>query len=168
MHAYSAVTGLPSDEQRFLDRKLGFLTENVSPDSVFGSFQKVMEISGLPTIQTGVESLAIDIDRFLEVRTSQQCADFRAWLRGASPTDEVEAANALNSLWKKAIGKIRSTQGRVIRYAAVSGLGIVSPPAGIVLGALDGFFLDKLLPTSGPSLFLSNEYPSMFLPGQLD
>ena len=51
-----------------------------------------------------------------------------------------------------------------MRYAAVTGLGVINPPAGIALGALDSFFLEKLLPTSGPSLFLSNDYPSMFLP----
>jgi hypothetical protein len=168
MRAYSAVTGMRPDEQRFLDRKLDFLTDFASPDAVIDSYHKIMELVGLPTIATGVESWAIDMDRFLEIRASRQCTEFREWLRSASPTDADEAANALNSLWQRAVGRIKSTPGRVIRYAAISGLGLASPPAGIALGALDTFFLDKLLPTSGPSLFLSNDYPSMFVAGRID
>ena len=162
MHIYSAVTGMPPDEQRFLDRKLGFLTGNLSANSVVDNYQTVMELSGLPTIAEGIESWSIDFDRFLEVRASQQCAEFREWLRGATPEDEIEAAQALNNLWTKAVGNVKSMRGRQLRYAAVSGIGLVSPPAGIALGALDEFFLEKLLPTSGPSLLLSADYPSMF------
>lgn len=164
MNAHSAVTGMPPDQQRFLDRKLGFLTDRFSPDDIVSNYQQVVELVGLPTLEQGAGSFSIDMDRFLDVRASRECREFREWLRGASPAEAAEAAGELTNWWRRALAMIGSTPGRVVRYAAISGLGVMNPPAGITLGALDNFFLEKVLPTSGPSTFLSRTYPSMFLP----
>jgi len=58
--------------------------------------------------------------------------------------------------------------GRVIRFGAVSGVGalpVIGMVAGPILGAIDGFLLGRLLPDSGPAVFLSRLYPSMFESG---
>lgn len=40
---------------------------------------------------------------------------------------------------------------------------VAGPPAALALDGLDAFLGEKLLPESGPALFLTKLYPSMFV-----
>lgn len=57
----------------------------------------------------------------------------------------------------------RGKTGKTVRVLTTTGVGVVLPPAGAALGALDMFLTDKILPEPGPTAFLSQLYPSIFI-----
>lgn len=167
MKAHQAVSGLAPDEAHFLDRKMEFLVANSSPRRICEDFHRVLEIKGLPSIAEGIEKGALDVDRLLAVRQSEELREFRRWLRDQDHESLAEALERLRSV-RTALGDLVSTgPARAVRFTAVTGIGLLGLLPGIASGALDSFVLDRILKRSGPATFLSRSYPSIFEAGRL-
>jgi hypothetical protein len=168
MQTHTAISGTPENELPFLDSKFDFLFQRNSPDVETSKFRRIVEIAGLPDLSASIEEGELDIDRLLKVRESRECSEFRDWLRNVDQGSEEEATHQMTGLKAKMGVAAESRAGRVIRFGAVTGTGVIpgaGPIAGPLLGVLDSFLLGKLLPRSGPAAFLSRLYPSIFASG---
>ncbi len=111
------------------------------------------------------------MDRFLEVRSSGEAHEFRRWIRsneGLTESDiEYEMAGFANWMAKVA----HSTGGKGVRVAFSTIAGLtpgVGTMVGLALSILDTFVLERVLPLTGPKLFLSKGYPSIFEKSSID
>jgi hypothetical protein len=67
----------------------------------------------------------------------------------------------LTNVSERIADAIRSPTGKAVRFAATAAADVV-PFGGLVVGAVDTFVLDKLLPQPGPVSFLGAAYRSIF------
>jgi hypothetical protein len=169
MQAMSGISGFQDDESSFIQRKLDFVLRSLQPANRIERFSRLVQVGGLPDIASAIQSGALDVDRLLEVRNSREGREFRAWLRNLEEGSEGEAVERVRSLRSRFGAALGSLPGRVTRFAAVTGVSTVpiGAAAGIGIGALDQFLLDRLLPHSGPAAFMNRLYPSIFEPGRL-
>ena len=169
-NAHQAVSGVREDELPYWERKVEFvhfLVQEAGP--TIENFQRVIEISGLPSLVLGIEKGALDVDRLLKVRSSNACVEFRHWLHALDRLTEKEAVERVTELRARIGTWLDSGLGRVLRFAAVTGAGLtpLGPSPGTAIGVLDNFILTKFFRASGPTTFLSRGYPSMFEMGRM-
>jgi hypothetical protein len=102
---------------------------------------------------------------FLEVRASQECIEFRSWLRNLDDFTDAELHRQVSSVRTKLGISAHSPSDKVIRLAITTGVGlvpVVGPLLGLAASSLDSFLADELLREDGPTAFLTRLYPSMF------
>jgi hypothetical protein len=165
MSVCRAVSGTSEGEFPLLDAKLQLIQLEVDPAAQGERFHRIVSIVGLPDFRDALGCGDLDIDRFMEVRASVECAQFREWLRGVDDFSDSEIRERVGSL-RARLGDLKRTKpGRALRLATSAGLGfvpVVGPLVGIAMSSLDAFLLDKLLPDAGPVAFLNRLYPSIF------
>jgi hypothetical protein len=123
-------------------------------------FQRVLEIGGLPEFLPRIDRL--DVDRLFKVRDSQEAREFREWLRTVDMATDEEIRNRVTSFRSKAASIFQSPAGRIARFLTTTGVGFTGVIPGVVVGAIDTFLVDKILPTSGVWSFVNTLYPSIF------
>jgi hypothetical protein len=165
MKEFNAVTGMRQGELPVLGMRLDFLTPQLGADAQEARLRRVIEIAGLPDLSVAVEEGDFDVERFLQVRGSRECQEFRQWLRSLDSASDAEVRDRVESLRARLGTMARSGEGKVIRFLAGTGAGfvpIVGLALGPALGALDAFLVDRVLPESSPITFLGRLYPSLF------
>lgn len=164
MKSYGAVMGFVEDEVPVFERKLEFLTAPDDPDRQEARFDRVVTLAGMPDVSTQAAA-GIDVDRLLELRTSEECVEFRHWVRTLDSASDADVAERVNSIREKVAAAVHSDAGKAVRFAATTGVGlipVIGPVAGAIIGALDQFALEKVVPEPGPISFLGRSYPSIF------
>jgi hypothetical protein len=109
----------------------------------------------------------VNVDPLLKVRDSAECREFREWLPTLEDRTDAEIRDMVSSIRAKMASAASSSGGKLVRLAATTGIGlipVVGPIAGVAAGAVDSFLIEKLLPKSGIVAFLSDTYPSLFVP----
>jgi hypothetical protein len=165
MRLCSAVAGSRDDELPFVEDKLSFLLREVAPEAQLDRLGRIIDVFGLPALAGAVKEGRINAERFIEVRNSSECREFRAWLREIDEVSEDEIRDRVNSLNARLGNLAHRAGGKSTRLLVMAGIGLiplVGPLASLGVGALDSFLLDEVLPESGPAMFLSNMYPSIF------
>jgi hypothetical protein len=163
MQNYQALSGAIDDELPLFGDKFKFLAASLSPKLKEHTFDKVLRIGRFPAFDFAPPTKKFDMQKFLKVRESKECRDFRDWLKHAQFFDEPEIHSQVASLRTWLGTLVRGTMGKFIRLAVSTGAGLVPVPGlGLAFGALDTFVLEKLLPISGPSMFLDMMYGSLF------
>lgn len=109
-------------------------------------------LKGIPNISSAINSKERTFEEFLELLSKAN--RFKKWLKGKSP-DENLVANYLEDISKT--GWIGSGKGKVLRYLANTGLGIIGPTTGLITSALDTFILDKFIAGWKPNQFVSSK-----------
>ena len=165
MQYYNSLSGFLDDEAPLFEEKLSFLENLVSPNAPIKEFQRVISITGLPDfdhIKNG--SSKINIEKFLKVRDSEECRDFREWIASLESATDEEIKERTLSLRTKLSSAIHSPIGSGIRFLATTAFSFVgaSDIVNIGVGALDTFLLDKILPKGGVATFIHRMYPSIF------
>jgi len=164
MEFYRAVMGFIEDEIPVFEAKLSFLAVQLDPERQEERFDRVVTLAGMPDVSVEA-ARGIDVERLLEVRSSEECREFRQWLRTLDATTDEEIAERFGSIRERVSSAVHSEAGKAVRFAATTGVGlipVIGPIAGIVLGALDQFAMEKLMPEPGPIAFLGRSYPSVF------
>jgi hypothetical protein len=165
MKVCSAVSGLQEAEYDFLWDKFEFLMREVRPEAQEERLQRVVEVNGLPDLAEGFASGRLNVDKFLEIRKSQECIEFKTWLRSLDDLTDDEVRDRVASLSARLGNMAHSALGKALRVATTTGVGAI-PGLGLLLGGaasvLDAFLVDKLLREVGPVAFLTRLYPSMF------
>jgi len=164
MNNFNALTSFRENEIPLFSTKLDFLSQKLNPDVYKESLRKVLEIKGIPTLGKNF-SEKIDVKKFLKIRESKECQEFRSWLWSIHEASESELNDYINS-YKQKIGEFfKSPLGKTIRLITGVGLGLV-PSAGVLLsgtyGILDLFLLKKILPVEGAIVFINKKLPSIF------
>lgn len=166
MEAFHAMSGFKDRELPLFDSKLEFLARQMQPDAQVNRLHRVVELLGLPDFSGALSrGETVDIGDLLKLRDSDECREFRTWLRRLDQQTDREIKERVEGLRAKVSGALKSKGGRVARYAVVSAVGFF-PPVGIALGpalgAVDAFALEKLLGDPGPVAFLTHGYRSLF------
>lgn len=151
-----------------LSAKLSFLLEQISPQVVEREATRVLSVAGVPVIASEASERPFDLVRLLEIRQTPECQAFRSWLQKTQDMSDDEIRQQVASLRARLGWLARTGQGKVLRLLVctaaglVSGAGIAGIATGAVMGALDSFAVDRLLPHSAPVAFLTRIYPSIF------
>ena len=89
MKHFEAVTGFQTEDLPYFEDKVGFIAREVNPDAQEGRLDWIVEIAGLPELSDWVPGAKIDVKKLLKLRDSDECREFRQWLRGIDfETDE--------------------------------------------------------------------------------
>lgn len=165
MDAHSAVTGFNDGELSIFDNRISFLATQLDPESQRSRFQRVLKLTDFPDVSTAIDEGRLNLERLLEIRTSDECRQFRQWLRATDSASDQEIIDQFNSLKTKLAPYAQGRTGKALRWLASTGIGLI-PGAGAILGPLvgllDTFLVEKLLPKGGPITFISDLYPSIF------
>jgi hypothetical protein len=158
---YSALSGYRDEELPLFRHKLDFLAEATSSQTRESTFQRVLDIAGLPEFSTHD---AINVDKLLKARESTEAQEFREWLGTIGRADEKEIKERVEGLRVRVGLAIGGTVGKVVRCLVTTGLGFVPGQEvhAAALTLIDQFLLDKLLPRSGVAAFVHELYPSLF------
>lgn len=161
--AYGAIIGFRDAELPLAQEKLSFLIKEVDPEAQEQRFDRVVTLAGLPDPETAEG--AVDIEKLLEARETEEIREFRHWLRTLDDVSDDEVRERVESTRAKLAPAIHGGAGKTIRLITTTGVGfipVVGPIAGIALSAADQFLLEKLLPEPGPVSFIGSTYNSIF------
>jgi hypothetical protein len=166
MKNHNALSGFIDDELPLFAGKFDFLTATFSPGNLEKTFDRVVKIRELPSFDLTQPDRSFDMERFLEIRSSKECNEFRVWLRTTmkSATDP-EIHGQINTMRAKFGPLVHGNSGKGIRIAISTAIGfipILGTAVAAVLSIVDSYLLEKLFPISGPTIFLSRQYPSLF------
>lgn len=165
MQSFGAVSGFQDDEYPLFESRIEFLMRQLRPESHEERFDRVITLTGLPDINENMSCRKVDVKKLLKVRQSEECKEFRAWLRGIDQTTDEEIERRVTALRGRVAEALTGDRGRTVRFAVTTGSGfvpIVGPVLGPALSAADSFLVDRLLGRPGPTIFLSSHYPSVF------
>lgn len=163
MQAHSAITGFVDDEASLLFGKLAGILAPLNPKIAEHRFERVIDLADVPDFAPGQK---VDIESLLKVRDSAECREFREWLSTLENASDKDISDMVASVRSKMALAAGSTRGKLVRFAATTGLGlipVVGPVTGAVAGAIDSFLVDRVLPRSGVVAFLTKTYPSLFV-----
>lgn len=157
------MPGFRPAELPLVEEKFRFMLAQVDAKAQEERFARVVSIAGLPDPETAPG--AIDLERLLEIRDSEEAREFRQWLRTLDQVSDEEIREQVESISEKISGAVHSSAGKTVRFAITTGVGLipgVGQVAGPVVGALEQFALDKVVREPGPVSFLSSSYMSIF------
>lgn len=165
MQHYEALVNLWYRDLPVLGAKLRALTSAHAPEALDATLVRVLAIPGFPDLSDAIADGALNLHRFLEVRSSDDARQFRAWIRQASDSDIGELRQRTMSLRGRLALKLGSIGGKTLRLALTTGAGL--GPYGFLTGAtaglVDTFLIEALLGnTPQPLAFLSRHYTSVF------
>ena len=159
MEAYNAVSGLREPEVRLLDAKLEGVIREVDPNRQEERLSRVLEIANLPDPETAEGT--VDVERLLAAREDEELVEFREWLRTLDAATDDEIRERVTSVRERISEAVYGPTGKAVRFAATAAADVL-PYGGLVVGALDQFVLEKVLPEPGPVSFLGTTYRSLF------
>lgn len=161
----NAVGGVKDDSLAIMERKVQSIWQELRPGERVEQFYRVQSIADLPDFGEWLRDPGLDMKRFLEVRQTAECREFREFVsRSASMTDD-ELRARTTSLRAKIGENVKSPVGKMLRFFGTTLAGLV-PGAGLVLGptasAADTFLVEKVFPSTGIISFIGSQYPSIF------
>jgi hypothetical protein len=164
MQRYNAVTGFQTGELPLFEEKVKFLARQLDPEVHEERFERVLEIAGFPDVDPDPDAHDVDLARLLQLLESEEARAFRNWMRSLDSLDDAEVKREMSTL-RNLVGRaVHSPAGKVVRFATVTGLGLIpgAAPAAVGLGALDSLLVDRLLPEPGPAAFLGRLFRTVF------
>jgi hypothetical protein len=176
MMQYEALSGCMDRDLSLFTEKFDLLSETLSPryrlqqaptspDEREDTFTRILKLKHLPTFELNPPDRSFDMEQFLEIRASKEAVEFRTWFREMNSSTDEEIRQQVHTLRVRLGPFVHGNIGRGIRLAVSTAVGLI-PFAGTVLGAglsvIDSYLLEKIFPVSGPTLFLSSKYPSLF------
>jgi hypothetical protein len=164
MKAFQALSGFKTQELQIFEDKLSFILNRISPDSKMEQFDRVIEITGMPSFDDIGTDIKLNLDKFLKVRESNDCVEFRNWLSEISNLEDKEIKEGIESFRNMIGSAIEGKVGKSIRFLTSTLFGFLDGGAvtGPAIGAIDTFVLDKVFPSKGPITFLNKKYPSIY------
>jgi len=165
MRNYNALSGFIDGELPLFAGRMDFLTSTLSPGQREKTFDRVIKIRKLPSFELVPPNREFDAERFLDIRASKQCTEFRGWLKTINTASDQEIHDRVATIRAKLGPFVQGDAGKAIRIA-ISVLSGLVPGLGMVTGAawsaVDCYLLEKIFPTSGPTAFLGHAYKSLF------
>jgi hypothetical protein len=137
------------------------LARFVTGDRKIEKFQKILQVKGLPLFEDALKTGQLNIDKFLDIRKSDEALAFRQMFFSDENIDPEELCRKAEEKINKLKLVIDSTKAKIIRFSAATGIGIVNPLLGIAAGIAD--FAVGLKIKADPVLcFLDEKLPSVF------
>ena len=123
--------------------------------SALAHFSRVLDLNNIPDVGLLVAKGGMSPADLWKLRQARESRQFRAWLRTANVGDARELEQAFVSSLTSSDAS-SSLPVKMLRFVITTGVGTLFPPAGIVLDAIDSFFVDKWLQGYSPRLFLDS------------
>lgn len=162
MREFTALTGFQANDLPLFEQKLEFLMRELDPRLQDQRFDRVREVVGMPDVSNDPTVRDVDMAKLIEITAGPEVREFRQWLRTSDSLTDKELADLVHPV-RDVLGKaIHGSAAKVVRFALSTGVGVILPPVGAGLGAIDTFLVDKLMPTPGPTAFLSHLSRSVF------
>lgn len=165
MQSYDALANFWYRDIPILEGKLGFLQTRVAPETLDQRLATVLSLPALPDLGESIAAGQFNVERFLEVRSSDEAVAFRAWLRDSDDNALAELQDHAESLRARIAQAISGTTIRGIRVVSTTALGLL-PGASIAaagLGLVDAFLVERMFGRpSAPLAFLLGRYSSVF------
>lgn len=164
MKVFNSLSGFVENELPLFENKLSFLQDIFSSENQEKQFKRVITLTGFPDFSNIATDGNFNIDKFLKVRDSEECKEFRDWLPTIATNSDKEIEEYLLSFKAKFASNLHSPTGSVIRFLVTSSLGFlgVGEVANFAIGSLDNFLVDKVMPKTGITTFINKLYPSIF------
>ena len=141
----------------------------LSPGDRVKTFDRIIRIRELPSLELVPPDHRFDVERFLEVRASKECSEFRTWLRTVGRATDGEIHEKVGTVRTRLGPYVHGTSGKAARIAISVITGFI-PLFGAALGAgwsvVDSYLLERVFPVSGPTVFLNRDYNSLFKPSR--
>lgn len=165
MKTYRAIAAFSDDDAPLFGAKLQFLARAIDPSVREKRFERVREVAGLPDLSVDSRSIHVDAEKLLAVRQTRECREFKAWLQDIDSLSDADLRDVITGLKAKLGTLVNLPSVRGLRFLATSGVSMVPGLGGVlgtVVGAIDTFLVERILPYSGPSAFIERMYPSIF------
>ncbi len=165
MKEFNALSGFQSADLPLFEEKVDFITRQFSPDAQVERVRRIFLLKGFDDLDELIARREIDLSKLLKIRETPECKEFRQWLSTIDSASDAELQDRIRSLREKLSWAVHSKSGKVARWLASAGIGsipVLGPIAGVAIGFLDTFLMDKLLPKPGPITFLNRQFPSIF------
>jgi hypothetical protein len=161
----NAVGGVKDDSLAIMERKVQTLWQELRPGERVEQFYRVQSIADLPDFGEWLRDPGLDMKRFLEVRQTTECREFREFVGRSASMNDDELRARTTSLRAKIGESVKSTLGKTLRVIGTAAASLV-PGVGLVLGpaasAADTFLVEKVFPSTGIISFIGSQYPSIF------
>jgi hypothetical protein len=162
MEGFDALSSFQVNDLPLFEEKLSFIVREIDPRLQEQRLDRVGTIAGLPDASNDPTVDDVDMAKLIEITSGPEVDEFRRWLRTTDSLSDEEVEDLLRPV-REAIGKaVRSPAGKAVRLATTAGAGVLLPPVGIGLSAVDTFLVEKLMPEPGPIAFLSRLSHSVF------
>ncbi len=162
MQSYSAISSFETSEAPLLFGKIHGILAPLNPSFEEEAFLRILTFTDIPEY---LVSGRIDVEKLLLVRSSSECREFKHWLSTTTELNDAQVKGLVAGLRARTASFLASPTGKTVRFITNAALGFI-PHYGTVSslaeGAVDSFLLDKLLPSSGILIFLSQQIPSVF------
>jgi len=122
-------------------------------------FCNLLDLSGVPDVQSGMEKGIISISDIWRIRSSKRGRSFRKWMQQCTINESKDLAREYIACLERAPW-ISRLPVKVLRFLLSLGIGAANPIAGIVASIGDSFLLEPLLSGHAPGVFI-NELRSL-------
>jgi hypothetical protein len=116
-------------------------------------FLSLLDLNRLPDIGVPVENGELTFTDIWKIRNKRSARLFRKWLREAN----IQASRDIERKFVEDMGRkglVESLPLRVLRFAIVTGVGVINIPAGLVVSTIDSFFVERWFKGYSPKLFI--------------
>lgn len=163
MDVFDSISGFKPDESELFDKKIERIYNISSSYQDEQNFNRFREIYKFPKLEID-KTITIDIEKLLKIRDSKDCIEFREWIAKIDNYSDNEIDEQLNNYKSKLINLATTTEGKSLRFLVGTVLvgAVASPPVGMIVGAIDTFMIDRLLPRKGYLSFIHNDFNTIF------
>jgi hypothetical protein len=165
MQVCSAIGGFRPTDFPVVEDRLGLIWKAHAPEDQEVRLTRVLQVAEFPAFADPTIFERVNLSKFLKLRTSAECVEFRNWLRTVDDLDDKELSERVNSLRSQLPLFVQGRNGIVIRLCITIALGLI-PGAGLYAGplasAVDAFIFANFFKTSGSFAFLEETLPSIF------
>ena len=116
------------------------------------TFSILVEIANLPDVPNAVINGRIEIEDLIRLRNSRNGEQFREWFHDNCSSDPVATGKEYATLLKS-IPKSQNSPAKILRFIVTQAIGSI-PGAGLVVGAIDSFLVDRIARGTSPKYFL--------------
>ncbi len=164
MRNYGALSGSTKGDLPLFLGKFDFLSGSLDCAQKVEGFKRIVKRLNLPLIDACSINPSFEMAKFLDIRSSRECMEFRDLLKRLGGASDAEIDERLRGFRNRVGSVVGCTSGKIFRFLVQTGVGALSSEVGVIVGMLDTFLVDKLFPLSGPSVFVNKMYPSVFKP----
>jgi hypothetical protein len=164
MARYNVRPQLSDSALCLIEPKVGHLLGSNGSRPQRDQLLRVLSLRRLIPDEDQFNPAEVDIAALLRYRQTAECLSFRTWLSRIDVLSDHDVQLMFDSVRARVGSAAATALGRVAKFIALSaaGLAVAGPVAGVALGALDTFVLNKLLQTPEPIVFVNNKLPSIF------
>lgn len=115
----------------------------------------LLELAGVPDVSAAIAEEQVKLEDIWRIRQSRNSRKFREWLQES----DSHSARDLEMAYVESLSSenaIESWPARTLRFLVTTGIGVANPIAGLVVGATDSLFLERLLGGYRPKFFIDD------------